>query len=83
MDNINYLKECRLLGLIDRKHGSSILCTNRDFSNLENPINKLPFVCVDICFDNNQHKGNPLYVVVIGNISDFKTEVTNKLCQQK
>jgi len=78
---MNHLKECRLLGLIDRKHGSSILCSNRDFENLDNPINKEKALVVDICFDNNSHKGEPLYVVISGEDSDFKQKVKNALCK--
>ena len=76
---MNYLKECRMLGLIDRKWGSSILCSNRDFENIDNPINKEKSLVVDICFDNNSHKGEPLYVIIIGEDSDFKEKVKSTL----
>jgi len=68
-----------MLGLIDRKWGSSILCSNRDFENIDNPINKEKSLVVDICFDNNSHKGEPLYVIIIGEDSDFKEKVKSTL----
>ena len=55
MEAKNYLKECRLLGLKDEKFGNSILCRNEARTHT-----------VDICFDNNKHKDEPVYVTIIG-----------------
>lgn len=41
------------MGLKDHKYGNSIICAGKG-------------VTVDICFDNNEHKGNPVYVLVFG-----------------